>query len=84
MSPQQLKLEKYSFKCDVWAVGCIAYLLVYGYHPFIEANPHNVLKLIDKKASIQQIELTLNTDPSIATFITLALYYEDIERASWR
>lgn len=43
VSPQQLKLERYSFKCDVWAVGCIAYLLEYGHHPFIEANPHNVL-----------------------------------------
>lgn len=27
ISPQQLKMEKYSFKCDVWAAGCIAYLL---------------------------------------------------------
>lgn len=26
----------------------------------------------------------MGTDPSIAAFITLALYYEDIERASWR
>lgn len=35
VSPQQLKMEKYSFKCDVWAAGCVAYLLTYGYHPFI-------------------------------------------------
>jgi serine/threonine protein kinase len=77
-------MEKYSFKCDVWAAGCIAYLLQYGYHPFIEANPHNVLQQIDKKANSQPIQLSLDTDASIATFITLCLYYEDTERTSWR
>ena len=75
VSPQQLKMEKYSFKCDVWAVGCLAYLLQYGYHPFVEANPHNVLQEINKKANSHPIELTVGTDPSIATFITLSLYY---------
>ena len=44
VSPQQLKNDNYSFKCDVWAAGCIAHLLVLGYHPFEQANPHNVLK----------------------------------------
>jgi serine/threonine protein kinase len=84
VSPQQLKLEKYSFKCDVWAAGCIAYLLEYGYHPFIEANPHNVLQEIEKKALVHPIETIEGTDPSIAAFIHLTLVYEDIERASWR
>ena len=78
VSPQQLKLEKYSFKCDVWAVGCIAYYLQFGTHPFAEANPHNVLQEINKKANSKQLQLSPDTHPSIATFITLALYYDEI------
>ena len=77
-------MEKYSFKCDVWAAGCIAYLLEYGIHPFIEADPHNVLKEIEKKVNAHPLELAKSKDPSISTFITLALFYEDKERASWR
>ena len=32
----------------------------------------------------KQIELPINTDPTIAKILTLTLVYEDKERASWR
>ena len=45
-SPEQLKNEPYSFKCDVWAAGCIAFLLSFGNHPFVDSKPHFTLQKI--------------------------------------
>lgn len=83
-SPEQLKNEKYSFRCDVWAAGCIAFLLNFGYHPFLDSNPHNTLIAIEAKTKDQYIKLDASTDPTIAKLITLSLAYDDKERASWR
>jgi serine/threonine protein kinase len=83
-SPEQLKNEKYSFKCDVWAAGCIAYLLQFGYHPFLDSKPHNTLLHIKKQTEGKQIELDSSTNPTVAKLISLCLIYEDQERASWR
>lgn len=34
MPPECLKYNKYSFKSDVWAMGVIAFELIYGYAPW--------------------------------------------------
>ena len=34
MPPESLKYNKYSFKSEVWAMGVIAYELVYGHVPW--------------------------------------------------
>lgn len=34
MPPECLKYNKYSFKSDAWAMGIIAFKLVYGHAPF--------------------------------------------------
>ena len=34
MAPELVKKEVYSEKVDVWAIGCITYLLLSGYTPF--------------------------------------------------
>jgi serine/threonine protein kinase len=83
-SPEQLRNEKYSFKCDVWAAGCIAYQLHFGIHPFIDSKPHNTLMNIKKLTENKFIELDPSTDASIAKLIGLCLIYDDKERASWR
>jgi serine/threonine protein kinase len=34
MPPEALKYNKYSFKSDIWALGIIAYEMVYGKLPW--------------------------------------------------
>ena len=83
-SPEQLKNEKYSSKCDVWSAGCMLYLIYYGFHPFLDSRAHNTLKLIRKMTEGKDIELKSDTDPTVARLLSLTLLYEDRERASWR
>jgi serine/threonine protein kinase len=86
-SPEQLKNEKYSFKCDVWSAGCLLYFIYYRNHPFMDqraSRAHNTLTLIKKMTENREIEIEQNTDPTIAKLISLTLIYEDKERASWR
>lgn len=86
-SPEQLKNEMYSFKCDVWSAGCLIYFIYYGNHPFMDARvarAHNTLTLIKKLTENKEIDIEEGTDPTIAKIISLTLIYEDKERASWR
>ena len=34
ISPEQLKLESYNEKIDVWSVGIITYEMIFGVSPF--------------------------------------------------
>ena len=34
MPPQSLKFNRYSYKSDVWAIGIIAFELIYGHRPW--------------------------------------------------
>lgn len=34
MPPESLKFNRYSYKSDVWAIGVIAFQLVYGQRPW--------------------------------------------------
>jgi calcium-dependent protein kinase len=34
MSPQLLKSERYTSKCDIWAIGILTYELLYGKLPW--------------------------------------------------
>jgi len=34
LSPEMILKEPYSYAVDMWGVGCIAYVLLCGYHPF--------------------------------------------------
>lgn len=45
MPPESLKYNKYSFKSDVWAMGVIAFELVYGYPPWQSHDPSKLYDL---------------------------------------
>ena len=83
-SPEQLKNEKYSSKCDIWSAGCLLYFIYFGSHPFMDSRPHNTLTLIRKMCEGKDIDISENTDPTVAKILSLSLIYEDKERASWR
>ena len=46
MSPECLKYNKYSFKSDVWAMGVIAYELVYGNAPWKDKHDAKLYDLM--------------------------------------
>ena len=42
MSPESLRFNRYSFKSDVWAMGIMAYELVYGQAPWKDKDDHKL------------------------------------------
>ena len=45
MAPEVLE-GKYTHKCDIWALGCVTYILITGKHPFKSANKQQLSKRI--------------------------------------
>ena len=69
--------EAYTFKCDVWAAGCIAYLFSFGIHPFFANKPDITLQKIKDLTKGKYIELKPSLDPVVAKLISLCLIFED-------
>ena len=45
-SPEMVSGQKYSFNSDIWAAGCVLYILVVGKMPFDDQNTPNLMKKI--------------------------------------
>ena len=46
MSPQVLRGEKYTYKCDIWSIGIIFYELLHGYNPwFVSSDTRQTLTM---------------------------------------
>ena len=71
ISPEILSGKGYSYSCDYWSVGIIAFEIYYNYYPFgNEANdPMEVYREVLKK----DLTLPYNGDPSVNSFIKAAL-----------
>lgn len=48
-SPQLLKKDGYSSKCDVWSSGCLLYKMLYGEYPFMAKDMLALIKDIETK-----------------------------------
>jgi len=46
MSPQLLRCEKYSYKCDVWALGFVFFQMLFGKTPWAGASQIKLLENI--------------------------------------
>ena len=49
MAPQVLKREKYTSKCDIWAVGVIFYEMLFGCLPWTGKSEYELVTNIMKK-----------------------------------
>lgn len=49
MSPQILKSQPYSSKCDIWALGFIFYEMMHGKTPWTGTSEYNLIKNIETK-----------------------------------
>ncbi|CAD8113336.1 unnamed protein product [Paramecium sonneborni] len=82
MSPQILKNEKYTNKCDIWSIGIILYQVLYGYTPWFETKIdeyinklwQNLLQFPDDKKKISN---------EMKSFIEGCLAIEEEERFDW-
>ena len=80
ISPEILSGKGYSYSCDYWSVGIIAFEIYYNYYPFgNEANdPMEVYREVLKK----DLTLPYNGDPFVNSFIKAALNKKVSKRLS--
>jgi len=84
MSPQIVKQEPYTNKCDVWACGVICFLVLGGYAPF---DGDDLGEICDK---IEEGEIIFDDEPDIwdsvtdeaKAFIRFLLSYDETDRPS--
>lgn len=82
MSPQIVKEEPYTFKCDIWACGVIAFLVLGGYAPFDGDEIDDICN------SIEAGEVIFDDEPDVwdsvsydaKEFIRYLLTYEEEAR----
>ena len=80
MSPQIVHEEEYTFKTDIWSLGCLFFELLTGNTPFQSKS----MKQLSKHMSLGTFMLTLSDRPSMETIYILAscLLYNEAERIS--
>ena len=81
MAPQLLAESPYSYKCDVWSMGIMAYEMIYGVRPWKGDLAYPLLEAIKKES------LTFPEEPKVPTYVTDLikgmLEIEDSARYDW-
>lgn len=80
MSPQIVHEEEYTFKTDIWSLGCLFFELLTGNTPFQSKS----MKQLSKHMSLGAYQLTVSERPSMETIYLLAscLLNSEVERIS--
>lgn len=81
MSPEQLKCEKYSSKCDIWAIGLIFYEMVCGKLPWKGRSEYELLKNI--LSMPLEFPKDIELQPNVKSFIAGCLKLNEKDRFSW-
>ena len=91
-APELFRKEgKYSFKSDLWALGCILFELAVGQVPFFDNSIDNLIsKIIKEEVNFDRRELTNYSDDFIEVIKKLLIKepndrvtWGEIERMSW-
>ena len=77
MSPEVCQNKPYTYKSDVWALGCVLYELCTLKHAF---NAENLLGLVFKIVQDKQDPLPEIYSDDLKTLATILLNKSDIER----
>lgn len=72
----------YDLKCDVWAVGIIAYQMLCGHPPFIASKEPELYKMIKHHSVTFHDQVWQNVSPEACDFIRQLLKKQGVERPS--
>ncbi|CAD8051312.1 unnamed protein product [Paramecium sonneborni] len=82
MSPQILKNEKYSTKCDVWSFGFLFYEILYGRTPWIASSIPQLVKNINTQPLKFNDQINQVSD-NVKDLISKCLVIQENDRYSW-
>jgi serine/threonine protein kinase len=82
MPPETLKFNKYSFFSDVWAMGIIAYELVYGVSPWQNKDDAQLFEQITSTPISNLFDPTIPISNHYKTFIVHCLQPNISQRAN--
>ncbi|CAK72388.1 unnamed protein product (macronuclear) [Paramecium tetraurelia] len=82
MSPQILKNEKYSTKCDVWSFGFLFYEIIYGRTPWVASSIPQLVKNINTQP-LQFYDSINQVSDNVKDLISKCLAIQEKDRYSW-
>ena len=80
MAPEILNGEEYTYKCDLWSLGIIIYLLVFGKYPYIGDTQNAILNNIK---SFGKLILQKTEDENLNNLIFSLLEINPEKRLDW-
>ncbi|CAD8043843.1 unnamed protein product [Paramecium primaurelia] len=83
MSPQILRNEQYSMKCDIWSLGFLFYEMLYGQSPWTAQSIPQLVKNIYTQPLVFHDSINQVSD-NVKDFITKCLIIQEDERLSWQ
>ena len=79
-APQILQNEPYSYKCDIWSLGCIFYECLYGKVPFIAQNEVILVEIINKGVEYpNDVSITSGTKELLKKMLSIG----ELRRPDW-
>lgn len=82
VAPEILNQPEYDWRCDLWSLGVVAYMLLTGSPPFWGNNNSEVFEKIKSYSPDLSDEAWLNTSPAAKDFVMKLLHRDPRDRPS--